>query len=774
LARTNNSEDREVLKDDVQWLMAAAVDGAYSYDDRHAVKVIAADPKSIGHGTRKDNQTPVPVNPNGRKPPTLGPTRSAPENGNPPAAPEGGRTQGMRGGGEVLGFDGRPLEGPLPIELADGFHDPRTGAEMGWGRKPPIGYYPPAGTPPMYPPTRRPPPIYPPAELPEKYGGPFVWDNSNSQYGLLGVWSAAEAGMEIPDAYWAAAGKHWLSSQLASGQWGYRRDMRQGRLAMTAAGLASLYVAHDYLEAPTVAKTGRQRSALTDGLAKGFAWLEKADNAIDVTGPQTVYLGYTLHALSRVGLASGYKYFGANDWYRVLARKVVQSQWESGAWGRRDEASADTLIDTAYSVLFLARGRHPVIMNKLRLDEGGRTDRGEWNNRPRDLANLARFASRELERPLNWQIVSIDREAADWSDAPILYLASQAALKLSDAEVAKIRTCVEGGGMLFTQADGDSNAFNLWVDQFAKRLYADRELKQLSPEDEVYTLQYIIPKANRPRLRGMSNGTRMIWIHSPTDLSVNWQQRAEKTQRWAFEMGVNLFVYAAGKVDLRNRLEERAVPAPNFTASSTIALARLKYPGNWDPEPAAWPRFARYLQWQTSVGLELKTVEVGPELVAANYPIAHLCGTTAWTPTDAQLKQLHDYVEAGGTLITEAVGGASSGFADSLQGTILPKAFGDAKFEPLGENDPMLRATFEGMEDVWRPRLRGFAVQRLGKTIPPLRAAKVGRGRVIYLPLDATTGLLGCGAWPTFGYEPGEATALMKNVVLWTGESWGR
>jgi hypothetical protein len=45
---------------------------------------------------------------------------------------------------------------------------------------------------------------------------------------------------------------------------------------------------------------------------------------------------------------------------------------------------------------------------------------------------------------------------------------------------------------------------------------------------------------------------------------------------------------------------------------------------------------------------------------------------------------------------------------------------------------------------------------------------------VIYLPLDATTGLLGCGAWPTFGYEPGEATALMKNVVLWTGENWGR
>jgi hypothetical protein len=764
LAAAGRAEDRDLLKDDVQWLIKAAVDGAYTYDDRFTVRVIGVDPRKAGVG-RNPQVAPPAVNPNPVKPKTLGPTKNDAGGALGPARDRvflGSAGIGEAAcGGRDDASDG--LEPPLDFQLADGLHDPKTGMELG-----------PSAFPRLFPP-RIPAPVYPPQELPDKYDGPFIWDNSNSQYGLLGVWSGAEVGIEVPDAYWAAVQKHWLSCQLASGEWPYRKDLPAGRVAMTAAGIASLLVTHDYLEAPSVAKVGRQPSPAGQAMLRGFAWLEAGNNAVDLSGPRTVYLGYSLHTISRVGLASGYKYLGVHDWYRELSRQIVLSQWENGAWGRTDVPSADTLVDTAFSALFLARGRHPILMNKLRLDAGGKNVRGEWNNRPRDLANLARFASRELERPLNWQIVSIERSPADWSDSPILYFASHSALKFSEEDISKLRAFVDAGGMLFTQADNGSESFNLYVNQLAKRIFPEFELKDLPADDAIYSLQYIIPKTKRPRLRGVFNGARLLWVHSPTDLAVSWQQRAEKSKREAFEMGVNLFVYAGGKTELRNRIEDRAIPKPDFAPSSSLAIARLKYAGQWDPEPAAWPRFARYFQWETSIGLEPAAVELGGKdsgLDPAKYPLAHLTGIAACHLSDAQIKALRDYVEGGGTLIVEAMGGANSPFADSLQGTILPKAFAEARFEALPTDHPMLRQSFKGMEDVWAPRLRPLAAQKFGKTAPPIRMASVGKGRVIYLPLDATSGLLGTNSWPIFGYDPGEAMALMKNIVLWAGENW--
>jgi hypothetical protein len=758
LALYARPEDMEELRDDVQWLVDASVEGAYSYDDRLGYRVIADD---SGNHPGRAGQSPrgSPVSPRSTAPGGTSPTSPADK---PPVV-----RMPTSPGGETITW--RLRTRPPPRELKISFRPPIY-------RLPPPRATPPAFRLPPGPKTSQPPagggrkiaippaapPNYPPQELPEKNGGPFVWDNSNSQYGLFGVMSGAEAGVEVPEEYFQEVQRHWLTYQLRTGEWPYRLDRPAGYLAMTCAGLASLMTTHDYLQAPYVAKLGHQRDDADESLGLAFDWLARGDNAVTVDGAKKVYVGYTLYGVERVGLASGYKYFGAHDWYSELAAKVVHSQSPKGTWGKSEEPTADTLIDTAYSVLFLARGRHPVMMNKLQLDPAGKAEHGEWNNRPRDLANLARFASRELERPVQWQVVPLDRDPADWSDAPILYLASHAALKLSEAEVGKIRQFIDAGGIFFTQADDGAQAFNAYVERLAKQLYPGREMTELPRDHELYSLQYQIAPGKRPRLRGMVDAAgRLAWVHSPTDLAVSWQQRAVTTKPEVFELGVNLFAYAVGKSDLRNRLEPRVLPAPGEApAQTTLTVARIKHAGDWDPQPLAFERFGRWLEWQTSLGLKVVAMDAsGLDDPAMQRPtVAHLVLPAGTNLSDADTAALRRFVTSGGTLIVESPRATT------------PALFATDPSQVVTQDHPLLNESRAGMEKIWPLKIRPFATKVTGETVAPIRVAQIGKGHVIHLPLDVTHGLLGCAEWGVAGYEPGTAQSIMKNALLWAAQ----
>ena len=781
LALYARDEDIDVLRDDVQWLVDASVEGAYSYDDRFTYRVIA-DTSGNKEGRIGTPPRMSPVGPRARAPggspaATRQPTRPP---GSPAAIPPGTWTRRPVSNWKPPGsIKMNPVRiGFPPVKLSTAFRPrmpngpwspPVKGTPTGGG----------GGVRRMAPPAL-PPPNYPPQELQDKNAGPFVWDNSNSQYGLMGVAAGADIGIEVPDQYFHEVEQHWLTYQLRTGEWCYRLDRTAGYLAMTCAGVASLMTTNDYLQAPYVARVGHQAGPVDDALGAAFDWLARGDNAVTVDGPQKVYVGYTLFGLERVGLATGYKYIGSHDWYPELARKVVLSQSPNGSWGKSQEPTSDTLIDTAYSILFLARGRHPVMMNKLQLDPPGKSDHGEWNNRPRDLANLARFTSRELERPVQWQVVPLDRDPADWSDAPILYLASHAALKLSDAEVAKIRAFIEAGGLLFTQADDGASAFNTWIDRLAQRLYPDRPLTDLPRDHDLYTLQYQIPLANRPRLRAMTDTAgRLVWIHSPTDLALSWQQRALVTKRTDFELGVNLFAYAVGKSDLRNRLEPRALPSPRLPSESpSLTLLRIKHDGLWNPSPLSFDRFSRWFGLETS--LSLKPIETDIANLASatgDRKIAHLVLPASVSLSETQANALRQFVTNGGTLIVESPAATSPAAArpktpargDQL-GSGLAKVFPDSTFKPVTEQHPLLNPTFPGMEKLWPLKLRPYTIKTMGEEIPPIRIAQVGKGIVVHLPLDISNGLAACAEWGVAGYEPATAQLLMKNLLLWSAD----
>ena len=581
------------------------------------------------------------------------------------------------------------------------------------------------------------------------------WDNSNSQYGLLGIWSGSEVGIQVPLDFWRDVRAHWTKYQLKDGEWTYRADQTDPSRSMTLAGIASLFVAQDYLDGSDY---GDQvgRAPFQPALDRALKWLESEDNSV-IALPQSAdfYTYYSLYGLERTGLASGFKFYGDHDWYRQCAAEILAAQSTDGAWGNTGD-SFDTVVDTAFSMLFLARGRHPILMNKLRYD-------GDWANRPRDAANLARFASAELERPLNWQIVPLSRDWQDWSDSPILYMAGDKPPQLSDDDKRKFKEYIENGGMLLTQADGSHSEFTNYVQALGKELFPQYSWGELPASHPLFSVSYHV--TDKPPVQAITNGSRILMLHFPTDISKVWQLREDRIGRSKFELGANLALYAAGKSELKNRLQSDFIAMPEDQPAASITLARVKYPGNWDPEPQAWQRGRRWFRQQTSYDIDLEPTAID-DLGDSKAPVAHMVGTGKFTLTSKQMDSVKKYVDAGGLLVIEPCGMPDE-FLQSVHDDFLLRMLPSVHEDPVASSSALMTASANGMADISNPQVRQFVRSYTDVTDWRPSIIKEGQGAILILPVDMTSGLLGLDTWGIAGYQPDYSLQLMKNLLLW-------
>jgi hypothetical protein len=265
-------------------------------------------------------------------------------------------------------------------------------------------------------------------------------------------------------------------------------------------------------------------------------------------------------------------------------------------------------------------------------------------------------------------------------------------------------------------------------------------------------------------LYGLSNGARLLLVHSAGDIARAWQSADAKLSPSEFETGVNVAVYAAGKRDFRNRLNVEPMSPPLGTPEMTVPIARLRYGGNWDPEPGAWQRFGAWMKEETGAELDVRSVLL-KELKPGEAPIAVLTGTGPQIFTDAERAAIKAYVEAGGTLVVDAAGGTNV-FLGAVRSAIEP-LFPDAPLKPLPRTHPLLQPGPPGMKDLSVPLLR-VSTQDLKDAVNTYDSLFAGKGCVLVAPIDVTCGLLGVTAADVRGFTPAYARNLMQNTIFWT------
>ena len=222
-------------------------------------------------------------------------------------------------------------------------------------------------------------------------------DSSNTQYALLALGAAREIGARVKPEVWALARSYWEDSQKQDGSWAYTPSSTgPSTPSITCAGVSSLILTRrwtspfrgqELLNGRAIRDCGKDRVDRT--VRGGIDWLSNHFDVEQNSGFGKQWRFYYLYGLA-AGRLAGVRLFGQNDWFRLGAEALVREQDKlSGCW-TGTLVESDKTLATSFAILFLAKGRAPVLINKLKHAPGD-----DWNNDNDDVGNLVDLVSRE-------------------------------------------------------------------------------------------------------------------------------------------------------------------------------------------------------------------------------------------------------------------------------------------------------------------------------------------------------------------------------------------
>jgi hypothetical protein len=173
-------------------------------------------------------------------------------------------------------------------------------------------------------------------------------DASNTQYALLGVMAAVQAGLRVERKLLISTASYLLMTKAEYGGFAYLSDGRRNTPtpSMTAGTLGSLEIVLQAAGENGLPASLNQQVVAASRM--GLWWLEKNMARAMGRGQVSMHQGYFLYALERAMVLKDLELLGKVSWYREGASWLVSVQNPDGSW------SGDPLA-TSFAVLFLGR-----------------------------------------------------------------------------------------------------------------------------------------------------------------------------------------------------------------------------------------------------------------------------------------------------------------------------------------------------------------------------------------------------------------------------------
>ena len=234
-------------------------------------------------------------------------------------------------------------------------------------------------------------------------GADHSGDTSISQYGMLGLWAAARAGVEVPQRTLDLAANWHLRTQMRNGGFSYQPlgGDTEIKHSMTVAGIGSLGIARLLMSRnpQDLESLSEEPEAKNKKVERAFGVLEKVTPKEEGVKPSVAvapadanfkpqssraemdaamkrgigWIGsnytvdkncsgwhlYYLYGLERAASLANAERIGGHDWYTDGYRVLLKAQGNDGGWNNIGGA----ISSTCFAVLFLSRATEKLVPN---------------------------------------------------------------------------------------------------------------------------------------------------------------------------------------------------------------------------------------------------------------------------------------------------------------------------------------------------------------------------------------------------------------------------
>jgi len=631
----------------------------------------------------------------------------------------------------------------------------------------------------------------------------------------------------VQDETWRLALAYWKTGQNPEGSWSYyntggTREF-SGTGSMTCAGITSLVIAAGRTSAGDAQADGPQVHCCgnheaddsAERLERALHWLGSADVFTVQQNPRggalTPWHYYYLYGLERVGRMTARRFIGGHDWYREGAAYLLSPgmQQIGGQWtGTERTPESDPNIATSFALLFLSKGRRPILMAKLK---HGPAD--DWNRHRDDAANLTDYVESRKEwkkdypAGLSWQVVDLSTASVeDLLQSPVLFLNGSQIPEIDERQGQMLRDYIDRGGFLFAEACcADSAGFDRGFRALMRRIFPpEYQLKPLPLEHPIWRAEEIVPADQQRTLLGIDYGCRTSVVYCPppqpgdppNGLSCYWELAGGRNRQLhpaveaqikaANSIGLNVLAYATNrelkpKEDVFNLTHDKST-ADNFSRGK-FYFASLRHSGGCDTAPAALPNLLRTAERELKI-----RIDTGEHMIdltdptLRNYSILFMHGRRAFHFTPVEREKLRTFIHNGGTMLADSICSNkefTAAFRREMQAVFAgdPEVSGkDQPLVPIPVKSPLFSREMGGYDlstvGFHQPQSAGDTgpiTTSSRKIEPELEGIKLGdRYGVIFSKFDLSCALENHGSLECEGYTHDDAERIGLNVLLYS------